>query len=218
MKKYISLSIKNESEVLLNLMKTLKNSSNSVFTYLKKNTEEYAKNIFVPESNVACFKTRRKSLFESYVWLLLSGESIIVTNIVSNKCPQLGVDDYNIIIKAFYNDFIATFIDDSYMIQMSDDNVEISDIIDEDTYKKLTHWEMACNKETPISHFIDYQNWLDFVVSSFKNGSYLSSEDIVKWLKDDRKWPDAYEQSINQLADYYEYGIAILKYFSDEDR
>ena len=101
MKKYISLSIKNESEVLLNLMKTLKNSSNSVFTYLKKNTEEYAKNIFVPESNVACFKTRRKSLFESYVWLLLSGESIIVTNIVSNKCPQLGVDDYNIIIKAF---------------------------------------------------------------------------------------------------------------------
>ena len=73
MKKFRKLTISSpDVGRLIALLNQMKENDNHVFRFQKKETENYAKNIFLDERYVACFKTERKTLFESKVWLYLS--------------------------------------------------------------------------------------------------------------------------------------------------
>lgn len=219
MRKFSKLIIQNTQERLIELLNALKLSHNSIYVYQKKLTEDYAKNIFVRVENVACFKTKRKTLFESCVWLLASNNKIVVTNITSLSKPQLGVVDYNTILHSFYYDFVQQNIDETFNVNISGENVSMQDILNnEETYNLLDSWERNCNKEAPISHFIDYQNWMNFVVSAYRNRCELSSEDLSQWLIEDRHWPQMLNNIISELVSFYEYGIDLLNAEHNENR
>lgn len=217
MKKFQTLKIYNSQECLTRLLNTLKLSQKNIYVYQKKLTEDYAKNIFVDVNNVACFKTKRKSLFESCVWLLVSNGSLIVTNITSSSNHQLGITNYNFILMSFFNDFISSYLDDTFRVEISGEEISLQEILNEETFHFLNIWECTCNKETPISHPVDYQNWMNFVVSAYRHKCKLSPNDLSQWLSEDKHWPQMFNSQISEIVSLYEYGIDILKLEHNED-
>lgn len=218
MKKFKTLKIHQSQECLTELLNTLRLSKKTSYTYQKKLTEDYAKNIFVDVNKVACFKTKRKSLFESCVWLLVSSDTLIVTNITSSINHQLGITNYNFILMSFFNDFISPYLDDTFQVEISGEEISLQEMLNEETFKFLNIWERTCNKETPVSHPIDYQNWMNFVVSAYKHKCELSPDDLSQWLSEDKHWPQMFNKQISEIVSLYEYGIDILETAYDEDR
>lgn len=218
MKKIRTLKIHKSKESLVELLNTLRLNQKSIYVYQKKLTEDYAKNIFVDVDNVACFKTKRKSLFESCVWLLVSNDTLTVTNITSSSNHQLGITNYNFILMSFFSDFISSYLDDTFRVEISDEEISLQEILNEETFYFLNIWERSCNKETPISHPIDYQNWMNFVVSAYRSKSELSSDDLSQWLREDKHWAQMFNDQIIEIVSLYEYGIDILNTEHNEDR
>lgn len=161
------LTIPHPEEELVALLRKMKEATKGAFLYQKSLAAEYAKNLFKKEDYVGCFKTRRTSLSESSVWVVITGEELRVTNITPTAVASLGITEYNLILNAFFHDFVAKFIDESWdgCVSISGERVSLSDILSENTYRALTIWEASCNKETPISHPMDQKNWMDFVIS-----------------------------------------------------
>lgn len=218
MKKFITLEIANSGVKLINLLAVLKESHNSIFSYQKKLTEDYAKNIFVNIENVACFKAKRKSLFESNIWLLVNNGVLTITNITSAEKPQLGIVDYNFVLNSFLNDFIIPNIDETFSVNVSVEEQLLQNILDTETFEKLDLWERLCNKDMPIAHPLDYKRWIDFVITAHNNNCELSSQDLCQWLIEDRHWSHLYNDKITELSYLYEYGIDILNAVNNENR
>lgn len=218
MKKYINIEIKNSKEKLVGLLNSLKEDDKNGFIFQKKLTEDYAKNIFVRIENVACFKTRKQSLFESSVWLLLKDNRLIITNITSAKFPHLGISRYNFVLNTFFHSIIAPKLDASYSVNISGEDQSLEDILDSETYAKLNLWENSCNKSMPISHPLDYERWFSFILSAFHNHSEITPQDLAQWLSEDKKWPQVYNDQISNLKLQFEYSMDLLNYEHHESR
>lgn len=212
MRKFINLEIRaNGQQRLSDLLATLKDSDNKVFTYQKKISEQYAENIFMDINNVGCFKTKRKSLFESCVWVLLSDDVLKVVNITSPKERNLGVVNYNIVLNSFYSDFVSNFIVDGYNVNLTGENLSMEGFLNEETYQKLSGWETICNKDNPLSNPQDMKKWIDFVISVFQHEDLLTSSDFQQWLQEDKGWPILANAKIEELGWLLDYSIEILK-------
>ena len=212
MLKYQFLRIRHPENELVNLLRQMKEADKGPFKYQKTLAVDYAKNIFVPEDHVGCFKTRRTTLAESSVWVLITGDELKVTNITPAAVSSLGIAEYNLILSAFFNDFITKFIDESWdeCVSISGEKVSMSDLLSEETYKALTKWEASCNKTMPISHPFDRERWMDFVSLLHKDGTGFNISDLGQWLTEDKKWPSVYNDKIYELEIYLEYSLDLL--------
>ena len=218
MKKYRTLEIRDTEDQLVALLNRLKDAERPGFVYQKKMTESYAKNVFARVDHAACFKTKRKSLFESNIFMLIHNGTLSVTNIISTITFNLGVENYNYVLTTFYEEFVTPKLDGTCHVEISDGVESMQNILDADTFGKLVSWENLCNKEKPISNSKDYQRWIDFVVSAYQHGSVLTPEDVVQWLREDKNWPETLDDKVNEISCLYEYGIDILKTASNENR
>lgn len=209
------LTITHPEAELVALLQKMKETTKGVFLYQKTLAVEYAKNLFKKEDYVGCFKTRRTSLSESSVWVVINGEEMRVTNITPTAVASLGITEYNLILNAFFHDFVAKFIDESWAgcVSISGERVSLSDILSEKTYKALTIWEADCDKEAPISHPMDQKNWIDFVTSLHRDGTELTVSDFGQWLYEEKKWPTAYSSQIVDLETNLEYSLDLLKHY-----
>lgn len=218
MKRFKTLEIRGADFQLVALLNRLKDAECPGFAYRKKMTENYAKNIFVKSDHAACFKTERKRLFKSSIFMLVHNGALTVTNIISMDNPSLGIDNYNRVLTAFHDEFVVPRLDEKYHVKMSDGEEAMQNILDADTFGKLVFWENLCNKENPVSHPEDFQRWIDFVVSAYQHGSVLTPEDVVRWLREDKNWPEALDEKVNEISYLYGYGIDVLKTASNENR
>lgn len=193
------------------LLNALKEDANSVFAFREKETKSYGENIFKNSDHIACFKAKRKSLFESNIFMLIDSGVLTVTNIVSPSNPVMSVGEYNLVLTTFYEGFIAPRLDDRYRAEITNGEKEMRDVLDAETLDKLESWEGGCNKETPISHPADCERWMDFVISAYRHESELSHDDFMQWLREDKGWPEMLEEKIEDLSYLYEYGKKILR-------
>lgn len=213
------LTITHPEEELVALLRKMKEATKGAFLYQRTLAAEYARNLFKSEDFVGCFKTRRTSLSESSVWVVITGEELRVTNITPTAVASLGITEYNLILNAFFHDFVAKFIDESWAgcVSLSGERVSLADILSENTYRALTIWEANCNKEAPMSHPMDQRNWMDFVTSLHRDGTELNVSDFGQWLYEDKRWPSAYNNQIVDLEANLEYSIDLLKYYDGTD-
>lgn len=216
MKAFKNITIRNNQERLISLLQEMRSASGLPFEYRAKLSEQYANMIFSDRSKVACFKTNRVSLFESVVWVLVTEEKLIVTNITSEKNTNLGISNYNLILDRFFQDFVAKFIDETFSVQISGEVVELSEILPAEVYEKLDLWADTCNKDGGVCHPLDYQRWMEFVVAAHNYQIELSPADLEKWLHEDKMWPVGYNDTIDKLAVMYEYGRDLLNLVKDE--
>lgn len=215
MLKYQFLTITHPENELVELLGKMKEASKGAFLYQKTLASDYAKNIFVKEDHVGCFKTRRTSLAESSVWVVITDNELKVTNITPSAVTSLGVTEYNTILRTFFTDFIAQFIDESWAesVTISGERISLQDILPEDTWKALIKWETGCNKSSPITHPSDRRNWMDFITLLHKEGTDFSISDFSQWLSEDKKWPTAYNNAIYELETNLVYSLDLLEYY-----
>ena len=219
MLKYQFLTIKHPEDELVGLLKKMKEATKGAFLYQKTLALDYAKNIFMTVDHVGCFKTRRTTLAESSVWVIIIGNELKVTNITPSSVSSLGIIEYNQILKAFFYDFIVKFIDETWTdsVSISGKRITLSDMLSTETYNALLKWESSCNKGMPISHPFDRERWMDFVSLLHKDGTELSVSDFAQWLSEDRKWPVAYNDQIFKLENYLEYSLDLLDRYDGTD-
>ena len=219
MLKYQFLTITHPEEELVDLLRKMKEAKKGAFLYQKSLASDYAKNIFVEEDHVGCFKTRRASLAESSVWVVITGNELKVTNITPSVVSRLGITEYNVILRAFFTDFIAKFIDESWSgsVAISGEKVTMADMLTKETYEALMCWESSCNKTSPISHPQDKMNWMKFVTLLHKEGTDLSLSDFSQWLSEDKNWPSAYNSQVFDLELNLEYSLELLDYYDGTD-
>lgn len=81
MLKYQFLTITHPERELIELLREMKESNLGIFQYQKKLALDYSRNIFASEDHVGCFKTRRITLTEASVWVVITGQELKVINI-----------------------------------------------------------------------------------------------------------------------------------------
>ena len=212
MKKFIQLTIKHpDAERLKAFMSSLSDAKGYPFSYQKQASAEYAKNVFLDKGEAACFKTGRKSLFESTVWVVLTGNSFVVTNITSTINTNLGITNYNSILNTFFFDFVSKFIDGTFEVFKTGEVVSLEEIISADAFQVLKQWEATCDKLSPYSHFVDRARWFDFIVLTHDNGDELAPNDLSTWLIEDCNWSTpALIKSAEDIALSFEFGRDLL--------
>lgn len=134
MKAFQHLIIKKDANSMQGLLQTLKDVSGKPFEYRKLQSERYADMIFEDRSHVACFKTKRSSLYESTVWMMLRKDELYVTNITSEKNSNLGITNYNFVLNRFFEDKCGWWIDLS-VENLVNTLIEAMSLTDEERHK-----------------------------------------------------------------------------------
>ncbi|MFQ9098433.1 MAG: hypothetical protein ACLR50_06165 [Segatella copri] len=196
---------------LIALLNQMKENDNHVFRFQKKETENYAKNIFLDESCVACFKTERKTLFESKVWLYIGSQGLVVANITSDTNRSLGVINYNRILSEFFTQIVEPRIH-GYEYELTNEDVSLAEILPENIYQLLDNWQATCDKSSPIDHPEDQRKWMEFVVAYVSDGEcHVTSDEFERWLQEDCGWPIGFAEQANDMAINFEYSVDLLK-------
>lgn len=217
MKKYKELSINHPENELVSLLSRMKNDKQSIFEYRSIITNGYARSTFQNTDHVGMFKSKRKSYFESMVWVLIEDNVLKVVNIVPSTCSKLGIDQYNRILLSFYNDFIAKHIDDTWdsSVHISEDEIGIDSMLTQRCFDSLRNWEESCDKSSPISNPNDEQRWMLYVsyLHKDKEECSFSYSDLKQWLIEDKKWPSGFHEQIEELVINLEYSLTLLDYY-----
>lgn len=219
MKRFIKLTIKHPDVMRLRqLIQDMAAAKGYPFTYQKQASAEYAKNVFLEKEDAACFKSGRKSLFEAVVWIVISRQQLVVTNITSTINNNLGIKNYNDILNTFYDEYLCKFIDDSFVVDKTPENVSLSESISEETYQILYEWETTCDKLSPISHFVDRARWFDIIKTAHDKEDELTPDNLQKWLVEDCHWnTPALMESAENMAYLFEYGRDLLNHSKMRD-
>lgn len=216
MKVYQTLRIKASSNMLVNLLDSWKNSQHPGWRYDEDKTLFYARNILTSASNVACFEIRVAALPSSTIWLVISEEVLKVTNIVPLEVSHLDYNEYNKIINAFYQTFVATLKNNNeYKILLSSAYPSIINLANKRTADKLVLWETLCNPDDGNLHPNDEQRWFDFIITAAQTHSPLDSEILKRWLVEDKKWIDNENGVVERLCSEYENGVRLIQYYEE---
>lgn len=215
MVRYQELKIRKQKEELVRVLGCMKHDTESTYTYKVKLTKEYAKNVFVNEDCVACFKTNKKQLFRSCIFMLINNGILSVQNIVPFDIQRMSVAQYNFVLMDFYENLVMKYLDETFEIDLLDGEYSICERMDAETWRKLELWESTCNKDNPVSHQIDYNRWMDFVISAHLHQCELFQDELGHWLKEDRNWQD--DEKVDKIVDLYRVQMDILKASNNED-
>ena len=216
MKRFQHLTIRHEDpRRLIALLGRMKEANNKAFKYLKTESNNYAKNIFKTVDKVACFKTERKTLFESKVWLYISDAGLVVANITSDSNRNLGIVNYNLVLNSFFNDIVQPLVR-GFQCDLTGEDVSFEVILPSEVYRKLNLWQSSCDKSAPIAHPLDNERWMDFVVSYFEECDCdITSVDLQQWLSEDCQWPQGFSDSIQEMGMLFEYSMDLLRAYNE---
>lgn len=218
MKKFRELKISAAEENLVNLLQKLKQANNYEFVFQKKATEDYANNMFVDGNHLACFKTSKQALFGAYVWMMIEDGLLQVVNITSDLESNLGIDNYNLVIDSFYNNFLKKILLEQEIcwVKMSLPNANPEDILgSKECWEALQRWSNVCNKTSPLVNEMEYRLWLDFVFILHRQNVTLYYNELTRLLLDDLQWPDTYINIIQEIETRLGQTQFILKYYDN---
>ena len=215
MKTFRQLEVKSSQDKLIKLLNGLKSIESTRFVFMKKETKDYANNIFVPENSVACFKATFLKDFDSLIWLCINSEKMYVANITSRLIPILGYDRYNSILADFY-EHIKPYFTYEFSVIFTEDIISLESLLSKETFQALNSWEKTCNKSSPLSHVYDREHWFEFISQIVDNGESLNTEQLEKWLVEDRGWfreIDNDYDTVTEIVISYENGKDLLEYY-----
>jgi hypothetical protein len=146
------------------------------------------------------------------LWLRrLSPVELTVSNIVPAGKQQLDVDEYNRIIKEFYDSFVKPVASRvGLTATLSSDEVTMDQWVSPDTARLLHVAAVNIRKSGGLYHPLDEERWLAFVVGAHKEGSPLDPVTLRRWLEEEERLPE--EQAV-ELAEKYENARSLLAYY-----
>lgn len=210
MKGFQHLIIRDTRDNLKSLMSKMRDYKGTFYCQ-KSNSKEYAKNIFLKSDEALCMKTDRKSLFESIVWLVLFDNELRVTNITS--ADSLGREKYNLVLTSFARDVIEKLKDQSTKVILSGENVEMADIMSQNSYQKFNKWFLTANSDNYILHPMDQARFMDLIVSLKENDPDFDISTFRTLILEMMR-PEL-EDVGNNIAVFTEFGIELLKHYDN---
>ena len=152
-----------------------------------------------------------------------------VNNIVPLEKSQLSVDEYNNILRLFYNEIIKPYKESHFDIdisQLTDDIFDPRTVISEEALNKLKAFCSLANKATGSSHPCDQERWFDFICQTVDDDRIFDLDTLAKFLQDESYWGKREEGFLGamgafawdedqawQLAAEYESACEILQYY-----
>ena len=135
---------------------------------------------------------------------------LYVANIVPREKQSLSVDEYNYILKEFYDKFVKSIIKElKIQAALSPDQQTLEDWISDESANRLRRFSSLANKSTGSAHHYDRERWFAFIVSVFRNNEQLDTLRLRRVLIEEEGWaPDI----AAELAIEYEQGIELLTY------
>lgn len=220
MKKYQHLIVTAQNQQQLEeMLERMKNTTSKEFSFTKLETASFAKTLFKDQSQVACFKAKKADLFESRVWVIIGKDGLTVSNINSELYGRLGITHYNHILTVFFDKVVRRAFDPNTMqCSITGEEEQMEDYLHRETYRLLNVWQDTCDKSAPISHPLDLEKWIKFIISyvSREQPRILTSGDLSQWLSEDCHWPVGFNESIEDMAIYFEYSVELLNKYKEE--
>ncbi|ELI6430219.1 hypothetical protein RRM58_005579 [Vibrio harveyi] len=158
-----------------------------------------------------CFNRSKNDGLDSKLWLVSSNENQLrVSNIVPTEVRELDIASYNKILGEFFDLGVEKLAKRmGITIELTSDQYDLEDLIDQQTAKSLRLFSGNANKSTGNSHPCDKERWFEFIIFSHKGQKKLSPEELQVFLAYDGWTEDFafdlacdYESSLNLLTFY----------------
>lgn len=138
-----------------------------------------------------------------------SPDLFYVSNIVPKNVSELTYDEYNNLLADFVKKVLETAIEGSPVkIEITEPETSLQKIAGEEIAKKLESFSALANKSTGSAHPLDQKRWFDFIVAVHKAGVDLDTDMLIRTLIE-QGWS---EDKAGELAEEYEFALALLKY------
>lgn len=213
MRKYIELTITGKDKDMVAFVERLKQYSSDAFKFAEVREDNVIRDGYYVE-----FKSTRPVDFRSRVILIWDEEGIRSCNIIPITVSFIEVEQYNSVLRHFYEDVITHTRIDSLKIELTKEENSIQDLISAPAYRALVLWEELCDKNSPTAHSNDRERWMDFICELYINGDKLSLSDFRNWLIEDKGWYfDANDDDDRTFLDLeldLEFGLDLIEHYA----
>ena len=136
-------------------------------------------------------------------------DTLDVANIVPQAKGQLSHDEYNNILRTFYDQAVRPVAEAlGLSASLSKSEKDLQDWMPPDAAEKLRAFSGMANMSTGSSHPMDRERWIGFIVSLSKSEHSFDSGYLIRWLQDEG-WD---EDTACDLASEYEFAMELLAY------
>lgn len=217
MKVFRNYMIAGEHQVLLSVLENMKKHISSPFVYDGTETKTYARGIMRDDTEVACFKTKRVSLYESKVFVYVSGNKLVVANVLSSMVASLGRERYNQVVEAF-SVAVSDCLYGNIQVELSSSDFIMEHQISAEAFSALRTWVETCPKDAPFDHPLDEERWFRFILAIKDSENRLDASVLGRWLREDMAWPIGCDDQVDEIEDKYSYSIRLLKFYDSQNK
>ena len=162
-------------------------------------------NIFIARSPVLEMNNIQ---FQGNLFMWDANGPFEVFNITPTYKDSLSEKQYNHILNRFYNDVIEPISNQFELkVQFSKSNISFKDLIGLNSFHLLKNFSNLANKSNGHSHPLDFERWLQFVLSIHRSNSSIQISDFTKWLIENN-WNESTAWKLGLDLDY---ALKVLK-------
>lgn len=152
---------------------------------------------------------------ESGLVLWQEGGGYKVSNIVPRNVSELGIANYNAILRDFVARIAAPAASTgSFDVELTSPHQSLDDWLDAEPAAALRRFSRLANKSTGAAHPMDKERWYSFLIAAHYASKRLDTDQLVRWLVESEHWP---EDTAHELAIEYEFAIGLLEQY-DQSR
>jgi hypothetical protein len=204
------LTGENETELVSRIETSLSNG------WSRNQTREKEVNLMGLSSKLFCFSCTANERRAAATLFLARPASpseglIYVSNIVPNETQRLTYDQYNSILREFFDRFAKPSADAiGIRIDLSSSEQTLEDWLSPELAGLLKSFSRAANKSTGSSHPMDQQRWFDFLIAIHRAHAHLDTGLLERWLVEEENWPG--EAAFDLICEF-EFAEGLLKRF-----
>ena len=138
-----------------------------------------------------------------------------VSNIVPIRKHQLSYGESNALLEEFYERIVRPCAEKlGVRVELTTSKADLSDWLSDEAAEKLRTFSMTANKRAGFLLPRDQERWLDFIVTTHREGRQLDASTLRRWLIENEGWSP---EIADQLAGKYAFGGELLT-FSESNR
>jgi hypothetical protein len=184
---------------------TIEKISQNASSGWERDTESEQKLASISGGNQFCFTYKAPPQDACQLWIVEHDNRLVVTNIVPLEKSELSISDYNRLLNHFVN---SCLLSTEIKYSLSKENIDLSDILSEDSSQKFYAFSRAANKSTGHAHPLDEERWLEFIYSMVKHQEGIDPDELTYFLREDG-WP---KHTAFNLALDMEYGYRAIEF------
>ncbi len=212
MKKYIELQIRAGRKTICDFVDELTSYASDAFRFYVVREDE-----LTHSGSFIEFRAKRRIDYLARVILFWGENGLRVSNIIPKTISFLEMEQYNSVLRHFYEDVIQHTIPEQYVVITKEEN-SMQDLISASAYRALVKWEDLCNKNSPTTHPNDRERWMDFICELYINDDHLSLSDFRNWLIEDKGWyydpNDDSDKVLLNLELDLEFGLDLIAHYA----